>query len=124
MHLQGAAAVKLLMLTGARRGEVLSMTWDQVDFETGKWTKPGASTKQKTEHVVPLSAPALQLLAKMRETSDSKYVFPGRGGVGHRTDLKKPWPAICKAAGISGLRVHDLRHSHASMLAGPVIASR
>ena len=113
-----ADAIRLLLFTGARRGEVLSMTWDQIDFETGKWTKPGASTKQKTEHVVPLSAPALQLLAKMRETSDSKYVFPGRGGVGHRTDLKKPWPAICKAAGISGLQVHDLRHSHASMLAG------
>ena len=113
-----ADAIRLLLFTGARRGEVLSITWDQINFETGKWTKPGASTKQKTEHVVPLSAPALQLLAKMRETSDSKYVFPGRGGVGHRTDLKKPWPAICKAAGISGLRVHDLRHSHASMLAG------
>jgi integrase len=111
-------AFRLLLLTGARRGEVLSMTWDQIDFENEKWAKPGATTKQKTEHVVPLSAPALQLLAKMQETSDSKYVFPGRGGVGHRADLKKPWPVICRAAGISGLRVHDLRHSHASMLAG------
>ena len=47
-----ADAIRLLLLTGARRGEVLSMTWDQIDFEAGTWTKPGATTKQKTEHVV------------------------------------------------------------------------
>ena len=110
-----ANAVRLLLFTGARRGEVLSMTWKQIDFESGTWTKPGATTKQRTDHVVPLSAPALQLLVKMREASTSNYVFPGRGG-GHRVDLKKPWPAICKAAGITGLRVHDLRHSYASFL--------
>src|SRR5262249_30742234 len=44
-------------------------------------------------------------------------VFPGRHGVGHRVDLKKPWPALLKVAGITGLRVHDLRHSFASLLA-------
>jgi integrase len=110
-----ANAFRLALLTGARRGEILGLTWDQIDFETGTWTKPGATTKQKTEHVVPLSAPALQLLVKMRETSSSKYAFPGRGG-GHRADLKKPWPVICKAAGITGLRVHDLRHGYASFL--------
>ena len=111
-----ADAIRLLLLTGARRGEVLSLKWDQIDFEAGTWTKPGATTKQKTEHVVPLSAPALQLLAKMRECSRSDYAFPNRDGSGHRVDLKKPWQAICKAANITGLRVHDLRHSYASFL--------
>ena len=111
-----ADAIRLLLLTGARRGEVLSLTWDQIDFEKGTWTKPGATTKQKTEHVVPLSAPALQLLTKMREASTSTYAFPGRDGTGHRVDLKKPWPVICKAAGITSLRIHDLRHSYASFL--------
>ena len=71
-----ADAIRLLLLTGARRGEVLSLTWDQIDFESGTWTKPGATTKQKTEHVVPLSAPALQLLAKMRETSRLQLRLP------------------------------------------------
>jgi integrase len=111
-----ANAIRLLLLTGARRGEVLSMTWGQINFEKGIWTKPGATTKQKTEHVVPLSPPAVLLLSTMRQGSTSDYVFPSRDGTGHRVDLKKPWPAICKAAGINGLRVHDLRHSYASFL--------
>jgi integrase len=107
----------LLLLTGARRGEVLSMAWDQIDFEKGTWTKPSSHTKQKATHHVPLSAPALQLLAEMRDGSSSAYVFPGRDGVGHRVDLKRPWPEVCKAAGIKGLRLHDLRHSFASVAA-------
>src|SRR5262249_52217767 len=45
------------------------------------------------------------------------YVSPGRDGAGHRVDLKKPWPVILRVAGITGLRVHDLRHSYASFLA-------
>ena len=110
-----ANAVRLLMLTGARRGEVLSMTWDQIDFEKATWTKPSSHTKQKAKHHVPLSAPALQLLAKMKDSSNSNYVFPGRDGTGHRVDLKRPWPEICKVADIEGLRLHDLRHSFASV---------
>jgi integrase len=115
-----ANAIRLLLMTGARRGEVLSAKWEQFDFERGTWTKPSAHTKQKRTHTVPLSPPALELLTAMRAAGEgSPYVFPGRsdGAHGHRTDLKKPWAAITKAAGISGLRVHDLRHSYASMLA-------
>jgi integrase len=112
-----ANAVRLLMLTGARRGEVLSMMWDQIDFEKATWTKPSSHTKTKKTHHVPLSAPALQLLAQMRDGPSSAYVFPGRGGNGYRADLKKPWEAIHKAAGITGLRLHDLRHSFASVAA-------
>jgi hypothetical protein len=54
---------RLLLLTGARTGEVLSARWADIDLEAGTWTKPGATTKQRTEHVVPLNAPARQLLA-------------------------------------------------------------
>ena len=85
----------------------------------GVWVKPGATTKQKTEHRVPLSAPALALLVRLRAGAggDAEFVFPGRHG-GHRADhLKKPWPKICKAAQLTGVRVHDLRHSYASLLA-------
>jgi integrase len=116
---QAANAIRLLLMTGARRGEVLAARWDQLDLEAGVWTKPGATTKQKTEHIVPLSAPARQLLSELfaAKSRGDLFVFPGRGGLAHRVDLKKPWPAICKAAGIKGLRVHDLRHSYASFLA-------
>ena len=76
-------------------------------------------TKQKTEHRVPLSAPARQLLVELREAAPpgADYVFPGRGAVGYRTEMKDDWAAICKAAGISEARMHDLRHTYASVLA-------
>ena len=99
------------------------MRWDQVDFESGTWTKPGATTKQKTDHVVPLSAPARQLLSEIRERQTAKkkvlpeFVFPGAGNTGHVVEIKKAWRSLCKAADIHGLRIHDLRHSFASQLA-------
>jgi integrase len=106
---------RLLLLTGARSGEVLSARWADIDLETGVWTKPGATTKQRTDHVVPLNAPARQLLAE-RAQDNSEYVFSGRNG-GHRAYVKDAWAQICKAAKITGLRIHDLRHSYASILA-------
>jgi integrase len=115
---QAANIIRLLLLTGARSGEVLGARWDQFDLTTGVWTKPAATTKQAIEHEVPLSAAARQLLSELYADRDpaAEYVFPGRSGVSHRVDLKRAWPAILKAAGITGLRVHDLRHSYASML--------
>jgi integrase len=115
---QTADIFRLLLLTGARRGEVLGATWNQFDLRAGAWTKPAPTTKQKREHRIPLSAPARQLLARLHaHRADSIWLFPGRGGQ-HRMDLKYPWVRICRAAGISGLRIHDLRHSYASTLAG------
>jgi integrase len=115
---EAADAIRMLLLTGARKTEVLSATWSQFDFGQGTWTKPGAATKQKTDHVVPLSAPARQLLAQIRERNKSaKFVFPCPGPTGHRTNLKRDWKRICREAGIVGLRVHDLRHSFAAQLA-------
>jgi integrase len=112
-----ANAIRLLLLTGARRGEVLGARWDQFDLDTGIWTKPSSHTKQKREHRVPLSAPTRQLLVEMRAGSHSAWVFPNRKGDGFLTDIKKSWHSICKAAGITGVRLHDLRHTYASVLA-------
>jgi integrase len=126
-----ANAIRLLLLTGARRGEVLGATWDQFDIEEGVWTKAASFTKQKKLHRVPLSAPARQLLAEIKAAADgeaeganrepSPFVFPAqrtaRKGAGHLVEIKGPWADICKAAQLSGVRVHDLRHSYASILA-------
>jgi integrase len=116
---QAANIIRLLMLTGARRGEVLAATWEQFDLETGTWTKPGATTKQKTEHRVPLSGPARQLLSQLRTQADehSEYVFPGRIAGKHRDNIKDAWAELCKEARIKNARVHDLRHTYASLLA-------
>jgi integrase len=107
----------LLLLTGARRGEVLAARWGDFDLEKGVWTKPGSTTKQRTIHVIPLSPPAVALLkAREKTRGRQEYVFPGRRG-GHRVEVKSNWRRLCKAAKITGLRIHDLRHSFASVLA-------
>jgi len=116
-----ADAVRLLLLTGARRGEVLSMRWAHIDLGSGVWSKPPSSTKQKEHHEVPLSAPARALLSEIdkrqrRAGERGEFVFPSWGATGHYVELKKAWPQIIKAAGIEGLRIHDLRHSYASQL--------
>lgn len=114
---QAANIVRLLLLTGARKGELLAADWTQFDLESGTWTKPAATTKQALDHVIPLLAPARQLLADLYKARDgSEYLFPGR--LGHRREIKDSWASICMAAGIEELRVHDLRHAYASTLVG------
>jgi integrase len=121
-----ANAIRLLVLSGARRGEVLNARWDEFDLEAGVWTKPSAHVKTKVPHRVPLSAPTRQLLVGMkaealreegrRAGEASPYLFPGRSTRGALTELTKSWAAICKAADLKNVRVHDLRHSFASIL--------
>ena len=115
---QDAADIfRTLLLSGARRGEVMNLRWESLDLREGVWTKPKALTKQRKSHRLPLSAPLRALLAerlKHRE-GEAEYVFPGRQGK-PREDLKYAWKRICRKAGIAGLRIHDLRHSHASFL--------
>lgn len=118
---QAADIVRLLLLTGARRGEVLSARWADLDLGKGVWSKPPSSTKQKDHHEAQLSAPTRALLNRIRDEQAGKprhalptFVFPGTGANGHMVEIKKAWQAIIKAAGITGLRIHDLRHSFAS----------
>jgi integrase len=127
---QAANIIRLLLLTGARRGEVQSMQWEQLDLSEGVWTKPASTTKQAKVHRVPLSAPARQLLSQIHRAAEAEakksgkevlpYVFPAgsrRRKTLWRSELKDDWAAICKAAKIEGVRLHDLRHSYASILA-------
>jgi integrase len=114
---QAANIIRMLLLTGARRGEVFAMRWADLNLTDGTWTKPASTTKQKKTHVTPLSAPARQLLAELNKNAEpnAEYVFPGRWG-GHRTEIRRAWRDLCRAADIKGLRVHDIRHSYASQL--------
>jgi integrase len=113
-----ANAIRLILLTGARKSEVLTVTWDQFDFERGAWTKPSHHTKQKRRHTVPLSPPALQLLTEIKARSESDYVFPSPRRTGRPLrEIKMAWRAICEKAKLKDFRIHDLRHSYASILA-------
>jgi integrase len=115
---QAVDAIRVLLMTGCRKGEALGMRWVDLDLTAGVWTKPPTSTKQGREHEVPLAAPVRQLLSEIQKSQNTPgtFVFPGPGRSGHLTTLQKPWARICKAAGITGLRPHDLRHSFASQL--------
>lgn len=114
---QSADIVRLLLLTGARRGEVLTAEWSHIDLDTGTWRKPAATTKTNTEHEIPLSQAARVLLTNLRQRSpkDATWLFPAKDG-GHRKDIKDTWAGICRDAGIKA-RAHDLRHTYASTLA-------
>jgi integrase len=115
---QSADIIRLLLLTGARRGEVLQARWEDFDLVSGVWSKSAATTKQKTEHRVPLSDAARQLLLDLRYrvAVDAEWVFPARDGLPRR-DVKDAWANLCRAADITDARVHDLRHTYASVLA-------
>ena len=120
---QTANAFRMLLLTGARRGEVLGARWDQFDFHRNVWAKPGSATKQRREHETPLGDQVLALLKTMRAKAapDAEFLFPGGSAGGHRSQINQSWNAICKSAGIprtgpQALRVHDLRHSYASFM--------
>ena len=87
------------------------------------WSKPASSTKQKEDHVVPLSAPARQLLSEIREQPASSRPrwritsSPRTASTGHIVEIKKAWRAHLQGRRHHRLRIHDLRHSFASQLA-------
>ncbi len=107
------AAIRLLMLTGCRLREILNLRWREVDFERGLLLLPDSKTGRKT---VVLGPPALAILSSLPRAS--VYVFPGADADKPRSDLKRPWAAIKRRVGLQGLRLHDLRHSYASVAAG------
>ncbi|MBU0583100.1 MAG: tyrosine-type recombinase/integrase [Alphaproteobacteria bacterium] len=112
-----AAALRLLLFTGARVGEVLNLKWSHVDFGRGLLLLPDSKTGRKT---IVLNGPALDVLVKL--TKVGTFVIAGDGAAGKsekpRSDLKRPWMMVRKRAGLDGLRLHDLRHNFASFGVG------
>ncbi|MDM7956595.1 site-specific integrase [Blastomonas sp.] len=106
------AALRLLLLTGCRLGEILTLEWSQVDLERGFLRLPDSKTGKKD---VILGAPALKVLADIPRVKDNPYVIVGEAKGKPRSDLKRPWRRVIAHAGLPGLRLHDLRHSFASM---------
>jgi integrase len=109
------AAIRLLTLTGARLREILDAKWEHVDLERGMIFLPDSKTGRKPIY---LSAAAAAILSALPQTDGNPYVIPGEKTGQPRADLKRPWDAICEVAGLDGLRLHDLRHSFASVGAG------
>lgn len=107
------AAVRLIMLTGARLREILNLRWDEVDLERSVLRLPDSKTGKKT---VFLPAAAVEIIKGL--TRLGAFVIAGESAgtknEKQRSDLKRPWAAICKRAGVTGVRIHDLRHTFAS----------
>ena len=110
-----ANAIRLLILTGARRGEVLGLEWSDLDLGLGIWTVPPHKNKNRTRKRLPLSDKAILLLKAMQEDATSNLVFPTANDT-PLPDINRPWRWLCDETELKSLRVHDLRHSFASVL--------
>ena len=109
------AAVRMLLFTGARLNEILSLQWAHVDIERATVRLPDSKTGAKTIY---LSAPALATLAAIPRTAGNPYVICGNKAGAHLVNLEKPWRRIRTRADLPDVRLHDLRHSFASIAAG------
>ena len=111
--------VLLLLYTGARRGNVQQMRWDQIDWDARTWRIP--RTKNGKPQTIPLEDAELELLRERLHVADgvSEYVFPARRGssVPYLTEPKKAWHALLARAGIEDFHMHDLRRTLASFMA-------
>jgi integrase len=129
------AAIRLLILTGARLREILYARWDWLDWDRGILFLQDSKTRKKPVY---LSHMALQILSEIPRLEGNPHIFPGDNPGTHRSDLKRPWAAIRRAAGLltageasqaggksraiskalPNVRLHDLRHSFASVGVG------
>lgn len=104
------AAIRLILFTGCRAGEIRNLRWEHVDLENGLLHLPDSKTGAKR---VLLGAPALKVLANLERCGS--YVIAGAKKDKPRSDLKRPWSRIIEYAKIEGVRLHDLRHTYASV---------
>ena len=111
-----APMVLLSLNTGCRRGELLSLKWEDICFQTRTMTVTGANTKNGQTRTIPLNEAAVETLREWRKASTGSLVFTNRKGEQLRY-LKTAWRNLLRKADISGFRWHDLRHTFASDLA-------
>jgi integrase len=106
------AAIRLLMLTSCRRGEIIGLYWKWIDFERRCLRLPDSKTGAKT---VPLGDPAIDLLRTLPVIAGCPFVFPASRGDGYIVGLRSVWEKVTELTELKRLRLHDLRHSFASV---------
>ena len=127
-----ANAIRLILLTGSRKSEVLSARWQDFDFENNLWIKPAALTKQNKVSRIPLNSEAWEIVRKMKEkivpnnklgslkenqiVSSETHLFYNPKTKTNIKDIKKFWASICEKTGFENAHIHDLRHTFASIL--------
>ncbi len=108
------AAIRLYLFTGARRDEILSLQWSHVDIERKILRLPDSKTGEK---LIRLSEPAVAVFKAVPRLAGNPYVIVGNRPGQHLVNIQKPWARLREKAGLSDVRLHDLRHSFASIIA-------
>ena len=108
------AAIRLLILSGARLGEILTLEWEHVDFDNAMLRLPDSKTGAKVIYLSPLAMETLQSIPRIE---GNPFVVCGHKTGTHLVNLEKPWRRIRAKAGLNDVRLHDLRHSFASVAA-------
>ena len=111
--------ILLSLYTGARKSNVLSMSWENISFDDKTWYMPGDSTKNGESQLLPLVDKAIKILKARKKCSEAgnKWVFPSpTSASGHLQEPKNAWRRILKKAGIEDLRLHDLRRTVGSWM--------
>ena len=107
-------AIRLLIFTGARLSEILQLKWADVDLKARLLRLSESKTGKKS---IVLAAPALEVLQSLPRQRGNPYVICGRKAGSHLINIQKPWRRIRASAGLDDVRIHDLRHSFASVAA-------
>jgi integrase len=105
-------AIRLLLLTGARLGEILTLQWEHVNFETRQLRLPRSKTGPKSIY---LTTAVADILNSLPLVQGNAFVIAGDKPRAHLVHLQKPWSRIRDSAGLDDVRLHDLRHSYASV---------
>jgi integrase len=113
-----AAAIRLLIFTGCRLSEITTLEWDSVDLVNARIVLERHKTDQHGAKIIPLNAPALGILTDLPRVDDNPYVIVGQRTGQYLINLQRPWRRVRKAAGLDDVRIHDLRHSFASVAIG------
>jgi len=109
-------SLMMSLLTGARRSEVLAAKWADIDLAVGTWRIP--QTKSGHWHLLPLPGPLKQILVDLPRVMGNPYLFVGRNGKGHLKNITRGWGRIREEAGLPDIRIHDLRRTLGSWMAG------
>ena len=111
ISVHAAAAIRLVMLTGCRRNEILALRWEDVHRDAGELRLRDSKTGPRT---VPLSPSAANVFAELPWVPGNPWVFPGGKPGTHLSGIFGPWCLVRSRAGLNDVRIHDLRHSFAS----------
>ena len=111
VSVHAVAAIRLLLLTGCRKGEILNLRWSEVDLEAGELRLRDSKTGPR---MIVLSLEAASVLARIPRLADNPFVIPAKIGGKAMRNLNDPWEMVCARAGLEDMRLHDCRHRYAS----------